>query len=287
MKDEYIILLVTYNRAFRLHTVVSALLNQAVPARKIIIVDNNSDDHTRAVLSEFKGDSIVYLNTGDNIGHGAGIAYGLSWYMANDYRDEWLMFAEDDSESTLDWAKSMIERIASSDYGMLVLDGQVHRLGSRRSPKKDGVLPVDVDFGLLDGAIARSGLFKVVGVPVTDWFMMCDDLEYCTRIKKMGFKIGCVPNHYVSILHLGGSGISKSTSMWRAYYQSRNHVHFVRIHLSAYRLLDFLIMELKRILAALLVERNLKKVVFRIKGIWHGVMGVKGRNLDPKTLSFC
>jgi GT2 family glycosyltransferase len=52
--------------------------------------------------------------------------------------------------------------------------------------------------------------------------MMCEDYEYCLRIKKAGFKIGVMKNNHVNRLHLGSQRFSKAT-LWRGYYHSRNH----------------------------------------------------------------
>jgi GT2 family glycosyltransferase len=287
MNQDYTILLVTYNRAFRLEAVLKALINQTSPARRIIVVDNCSDDETPAIINRTDYPGLVYLNTGSNIGHGGGLAYGLKWYLENEYRDEFILFAEDDSESKVDWAESMIDRIRRSSYSFLVLDGLIHKLGKRVSPKFVDNEIVEVSFGLLDGAVMKASILKVVGLPVTDWFMMCDDMEYSTRIIKAGYKIGCVRNNFHEILHLGGGPqASSGTKIWRSYYQSRNHVHYLRRFFSIRHLTDFVLIELKRMYGAMILERNTRKLKFRLLGIWHGLKGVKGRNLNPKTLQF-
>lgn len=284
---SYSIILVTYNRAQRLNAVLSALLAQTRVARKIIIINNNSDDDTERIIKGFTDERIIYLNTGANVGHGAGLAFGFEWYLNNEFRDEFLLFAEDDSEASKSLAESMIMQIEPTDYGLLVLDGLLHKLGRRYLPPIPEDTIVDVDFGLLDGAIMRSGVLKRVGLPVRDWFMMCDDMEYCTRIKKAGIKIGCVKNKYHTIFHLGANaGSSAQGAIWRAYYQTRNHVYYLQRHFSLFRLCDFLIIEFKRLYGALLVERYSLKTKLRLTGLMHGLRGIKGRSLNPKTLQF-
>lgn len=284
---SYSIILITYNRSERLEGVISALLAQSMPARAIIVVDNDSDDATQAVIKSFEDDRIVYLNTGANVGHGAALAFGLEWYLENDYKDEFILLAEDDSKASVLLAEGMITKIYPTDYGMLVLDGLIHKLGRRYLPVIGDDAIIDVDFGLLDGAVMRSSVIKQVGLPVRDWFMMCDDMEYCTRIRKSGLKIGCVKNKYHSILHLGANaGSSPQGAIWRAYYQTRNHVYYLQKHFSLFRLFDFLIIETKRLYGASVVERNSLKTKLRLTGLIHGLRGIKGRSLNPKTLQF-
>ena len=75
--------------------------------------------------------------------------------------------------------------------------------------------------------------------------------------------------------------------MWRGYYTARNHLLILREYFSVIELLSYTHKQLKYLIAAALYAPDRKKrLKFRLLGIWHGILGVKGKTLDPATLTF-
>ena len=83
----------------------------------------------------------------------------------------------------------------------------------------------------------------------------------------------------------GGERFSKSTS-WRGYYHARNHLLILKDYFSWLRLASYVIVQSKYLIAALQAPDRWQRIGFRLTGIWHGFKSIKGKTLDPITLTF-
>ena len=115
--------------------------------------------------------------------------------------------------------------------------------------------------------------------------MMCEDYEYCLRLRKNGFRIGLINNHHVQRLNLGSQKFSRTT-LWRGYYHSRNHLLILKDYFTFKRLFHYLIIQIKYLLAGLLASDRILRLKFRLTGMLHGMRAIKGKTLDPTTLRF-
>jgi GT2 family glycosyltransferase len=80
------------------------------------------------------------------------------------------------------------------------------------------------DYVMIDGAIVKANAVRAIG-PVSDmFFMMCEDQEYCMRLKKHGYTIGVLKNGADNRLFMGGGGRFTNSTLWRGYYSARNHL---------------------------------------------------------------
>lgn len=279
------LLMVTYNRPDLVRQILYSIRGFQWQILNFVIVDNCSDDSTSGVLQEFEVTlnlSIIRLK--ENIGHGAGLAVGLDWIKSKTPNLEYVVFLEDDSIPKSGYLKFLLEKIQKSNYSMISSDGLMVRLGKRIKLKPNETEILDADFALFDGAIVRYQDLLKVGFPVRDWFMMFDDFEYCYRIRKTGFRIGVVTNSFIEILHKGWAGGNSHSHLWRSYYQSRNFIHFVRLHFSVFTLLDCIILQSKRLMGGLFAANGMKVSRLRFLGIRAGLLGKKGKSLDLNTL---
>ncbi|MEP0711401.1 glycosyltransferase [Algoriphagus sp.] len=278
------LVLVTYNRVDLLHALLQRIADSNWKYDRFVLINNASTDSTGEVANEFEVSlRLELVNLNENLGHGAGIAVALDQLLIGS-KPEWVVFMEDDSIPEPRYLDFLIQRISSSNYSMIASKGSKVGVGRRTqvSPQPDELM--EVDFGLFDGAIAKFKDLGEVGFPVRDWFMMFDDFEYCYRIRQAGFKLGVCKNPHVKILHEGWGGGASHSAKWRAYYQSRNFIHFVRLHFSGLILLDYLILQGKRLIGGIFTSNGLELTKYRLMGIRAGILGKKGRSLDITTL---
>lgn len=283
--DSIALLLVTYNRPELLNSLLDKIMKFKWSYLDFVIVDNGSDTSTQAVLSNYTNElNLQVIRLKGNIGHGAGLTKGLEYLKEVRPKLDYVVFLEDDSIPKLPYFDYLLDKIKNTEYTMVSSAGSIVKLGKRIKIESNQETIGIADFALFDGAIASFQDLIRVGFPVTDWFMMFDDFEYCYRIRKAGYLIGVVDNPYVEILHQGWGGGSSHSHLWRSYYQSRNFVHFVRAHFSVFTLFDFLILQTKRLLGGLFTKNGWKTTQMRMMGIRAGILGKKGKSLNLLTL---
>ena len=278
------IILVTYNRIETLKKILSNVNTYHWKYNTFLIVDNNSTDGTKDWLSTVDGMDVLFMS--ENVGHGAALAKGLKYIHSKKLNSSFTIFLEDDSIPEKNLIDYLYDKIIHSEFDLISSSGKLVRLGKRIEvvPKDNKI--VHADFCLFDGAIMKNIVFEKIGYPVENWFMMFDDFEYCYRIKNAGFVIGIVKNDFHHILHFGAGEKFSSSSLWRGYYQTRNHLFFLKKHFNLFNLIDFLILNTKRTLASLIPNDRVIRFKFRILGILHGFMNKKGKTLNPQTLTF-
>ncbi len=278
-------IMVTYNRQDIVLEALDCLQAQTHQVAHIVIVDNNSSDDTIEVLLERKNKDprISIIRSFENSGFGAGLALGMNWALENlspDYM--WLM--DDDSYPVSDALELLLKNTIEYQYDVLGLSGYILTMGSKKKviPQSNSA---DVDFILIDNALVSIETIKKIGVPSGKFFMMCEDYDYCLRVKEAGFKLGVIKNNHVTRLNLGSQKFSKAT-LWRGYYHSRNHLIILKRHFTFVRLVNYIIVQLKYLVASVQAPDRFTRIKFRLIGMYHGLKSITGKTLDPITLTF-
>lgn len=172
---------------------------------EIVIVDNNSEDNTIARVKKFKNITLIENNT--NLGFSKGINKGVS-----NVKAEYVVFLNPDTELREGNILKILERFKDDEklavVGGKIIDkngedeksaGRFHKtfevilmslgldemFGVRNSPNK----LQEVDF--VSGAfmIIRKKIFDKLSGFDENLFMYVEDMEFCYRAKKAGYKI--------------------------------------------------------------------------------------------------
>jgi len=277
--------MVTYNRQDIVLEALDCLQAQTHQVDHIVIVDNNSLDDTIEVLLERKDRDprISIVRSFENLGFGAGLALGMNWALENLIPDfMWLM--DDDSYPVSDALELLLKNTIQYHYDVLGLSGYILTMGSKKKviPQSNSA---DVDFILIDNALVSIETIRKIGVPSGEFFMMCEDYDYCLRIKAAGFKLGVIKNNHVTRLNLGSQKFTKAT-LWRGYYHSRNHLIILKRHFTFVRFVNYIIIQLKYLVASIQAPDRWTRIKFRLIGVYHGLKSITGKTLDPITLTF-
>ena len=278
--------MVTYNRLEILKQTLAHVLDQEYPPTNVIIVDNYSTDGTREYLEGLLTDTrIKTIHLDKNMGAGYAISQGMKLGLTlRDYDYFWVL--DDDSFYKPNVLRELVAGISSSTFALVGLTGSNIRFGTKRPVTLTGKLQ-QVDYALVDGAIISGDAIKKIGTTCERFFMMCDDDEYIIRLKKHGYSIGLLNIGPVNRLHLGGQGSFTNATLWRGYYSSRNQMLILKQYFSLKRLLEYSYLQSKLLIgAAVFAPDRFQRVKLRITGIWHGIRGVEGKTLDPKSLRF-
>ena len=239
--NKVLAVVVTYNRKDLLMLCVESLMAQTHTDMDILVVDNASTDGTREALEVFSG-KIIYENTGANLGGAGGFQYGLRYAAEHSYDYAWIM--DDDcipSADTLEKLFSAGEGIG--EYGFLAskilwTDESLCRMNIPRDLSMKSI-----DFDKCDKSLISAGaatfvsvLFPIsvildVGLPIKEFFIWADDLEYTRRISR---KYPCyivpesVAHHKCGTNNGANISTDEDARIDRYKYAYRNEVYLYR-----------------------------------------------------------
>jgi rhamnopyranosyl-N-acetylglucosaminyl-diphospho-decaprenol beta-1,3/1,4-galactofuranosyltransferase len=283
---------VTRNRADVLRETLEAIRRQEWPPASVLVVDNDSDDGTAAMLAaEFP--EVGYHRLPENMGFGAGLAAGMEQAAGSGCDYFWLL--DDDSRpAPITLRRCLKVAHTMPRFGIIGLSGGTIRWGRLDVhpyvPTPDG-RPTEPpllnhgDFVHLDGAVVAREAVEQLGYPRADYFMMLEDVEYSNRLKRAGWGVAHfeLDEDLIFRGNLGSGGDGRPSPPWRAYYQTRNHLLMAIDHRSPLEVAGWLYRQVKFIVAALVsLDRKAERVGLRLLGAWHAVRRVSGRTIEPK-----
>ena len=183
MKDTVCAVVVTYNRLDLLKKCIDAVKKQMFSC-DLFVVNNHSTDNTEEYLYE-NGISHICLET--NTGGAGGFNIGIRKAVEMGYDCVWLM--DDDCiprEDALEKLMNAGDRL-NHEYGFLAsrvlwIDGNEHSMNKINDAKhysQDIYLTKQATFVSL---LIRSDIIRKVGLPIKEFFIWGDDIEYTRRI---------------------------------------------------------------------------------------------------------
>ena len=186
---------VTYNRKNMLLQCLQALRGQSRPC-DILVVDNASTDDTEAEVREAMREdpAIFYHRMEKNQGGAGGFSFGVRWAAERGYPFIWLM--DDDCFPEPEALEALLEADTAlhGDYGWLSsvalwTDGHECRMNRQKAKKSFWDYSELLKYGLLQAEQAtfvslflRACVVQQVGLPIKDFFIWGDDIEYTRRI---------------------------------------------------------------------------------------------------------
>ncbi|GAB3894580.1 glycosyltransferase family 2 protein [Spirosoma agri] len=239
---------VTYNRLTDLIKCIASLRQQTRPLDAIIVINNGSTDGTDVWLAQQTDLSIVSQS---NLGGAGGFATGIDTAYKGGY--DWLWCMDDDCLAAPDALEALMtspnigpcikNSVSVSNKDSSELAFYVDR-PNRSYRKVADMTPYDLVYGVaffFNGTLVSAEVVKNVGLPDKKLFIWGDEVEYMTRVQKMGYPVVTVPK---SIFYhppsFDRNGIPWPGA-WKQYYAVRNQRRvFQNIHGDKYGILVFL-----------------------------------------------
>lgn len=235
--------IVTYNRKELLKENIAALLAQTYDNHEILIIDNASTDGTQDIVKAINNSKVKYFNTGANLGGAGGFAYGLKIAMENHFDYAWIM--DDDSVPDKDALEDLVRKadLLQDEFSFLAslvywTDNKVFPMNFPRCDYKHiqeteveklyQYKLIPVTGGSFVGCFVNLEVGKKVGLPIAEFFIYGDDVEYTHRLKKQKPAYLDLES---TILHKAPSNkgadiaTAEAGRIKRFYYQSRNGMY--------------------------------------------------------------
>lgn len=284
MKDYKIgVVVVTYNRLDKLKETLSCYEKQTYQPHCILVVNNSSTDGTKEFLTnEWRksntGYKKVIVNCDTNIGGAGGFALGME--KIQEYDSDFVFIADDDAFAAHNCFELLVNYYDNYDkkeeIGAVctsVINCGEFATGHRRIVKK-GLFTIkeesvsDESYNLESfefdqvsfvGAMFKTSVVKQIGVPISEYFIQYDDIEYSTRVRNSGYKMVCVPKSRMD----HNTGAENIVFSWKNYYSARNRMHFAKRYFSKvnyyFYYMDFWIRNCS-IISLILKKRTLAEV---------------------------
>lgn len=209
--ERVAVVVVTFNRADLLVSMLDGLAEQTRLPDAVIVVNNASSDHTRGVLDEREDLPLQAIHSPENLGGAGGFHRGVALAHAQGFDRIWLM--DDDVVPAPECLEVLLRHdlpclmaVREDRRGTLV-EKSALRFDLRNPlvlrPKRASVdstfrtraeMPelVPVEVVAFEGFLVRRDVIDAIGLPDPAYFIFYDDADFAIRARKAGFTIYAV-----------------------------------------------------------------------------------------------
>lgn len=255
----------------------------------IIIVDNASEGSDVKILcSDYPNITVIACSTNGGFSYGNNI--GIKWAIEHNFDFVLLLnndtvVDEDMILRLLEYADDTTITVPSMFYhskpDMLCYGGGfVNKITGSAKHKRINEI-VEVDFMKPENCTFATGccmllstyIIKKIGMLREDFFMYCEDTEFCIRAIKGGIKILYIPQ--AKLWHKVSSSTGGSGSAFNTYYMTRNRLWCIELHKDFfYATAKPFTLITRKILAIMSKNEKVREAFLRgIKDYQEGVIG--------------
>lgn len=242
MMNKTAAVVVTYNRKSLLEQCLDRLLGQKEVFCDVIVVDNASTDGTTEMIRE-RFSSVIYENTGANLGGAGGFQYGVRKAALLGYEYVWIMDDDTLPEETALCELFKADEKLNGDWGFLSsvaywTDGSICRMNiqKRNIFRHVGEREYQSDIAPIKmcsfvSLLVKCDVIRELGLPIGEYFIWTDDYEFTGRISR---KYPCYMVPGSKVVHAMKNHIRVNFAMDdasridRYHYIYRNDVHCYR-----------------------------------------------------------
>lgn len=204
--------IVTYNSELEIRECLDSVLNQSIQIDRIVVVDNNSIDDTRRILTTYEAQGFLNLIClSANMGYAGAHNVGFSLAMQEDMH--YVVTVNPDAVLTTDYVKTIIEKMKQypnvggasgklyRDAGFRILDSVGLEMGCFYHAKDRGAGSTIDRWDYDEFVWGVSGAIAVYSVPMLSdistpeghifdesFFIYKEDVDLCWRARRQGWK---------------------------------------------------------------------------------------------------
>jgi GT2 family glycosyltransferase len=271
--------IVTYNNPEMLEDLLKDLGHQTMRLHEIIVMDNSDSRATQMMVSQ-KFPSVTYVKLSENVGTAGGFHEGIRQAV----RDcEFVLTLDDD-------VRMRADSVAELYQGYLNLKKENRRLCAVRSvgARHGRSAPCRLDGFAWRGTLINAEAIRRVGLPLPEYFMYADDLEFSMRLAEQGYEAFDIPGSKImeqrtwdklSRRILGRKVICYAED-FRFYYAFRNSIHAYKKHRRHRALIRTLAYAIKMLLFFSLFHQagGWRKLRAIARGVIDGMRSHLGKN---------
>jgi len=245
---KIIAVIVTYNRLMMLKKCLQAVHEQSHKPDAILVVNNGSTDDTRHWLV----DQPVITHHQDNLGGAGGFSAGIN--LAYRLGADWIWLMDDDTIPNSDALGQLVValhhlgkhqgRVGFLSSMVQWTDGNIHEMNRTYLLKEKSKMEAFsfasetnyplIQFGTFVSMLLSSRAVEKIGLPIKEFFIWCDDVEFSKRIIANGMAGLAVEDSIIShetpTNHQSNVFIDPAASIWKFEYGLRNELFTKRMH---------------------------------------------------------
>jgi hypothetical protein len=234
--------IVTWNKLREVWRCIESVMASTQPLQAIVVVDNASTDGTIPALRQEFGSALYLIVNPYNLGGSGGFYLGI--VAALTYQPDYLWLLDNDVIVAPE-ALSHLLAVAAVEPGAGIIGSKIYfahspqliwsmgaRVNHRRAKTRtvgDKVTDegqfsetLDIDYVPMCSMLVRPKVVDRIGSVDPDYFVYGDDVDFCTRAKRAGFRVLSAPESKVwHDVTLNSSRLSP----FAAYYYTRNCCH--------------------------------------------------------------
>ncbi|PVG83085.1 glycosyl transferase [Nocardioides gansuensis] len=239
MRETVAVVVVTYNRADLLARMLDGLAAQTHLPDAVIVVDNASTDHTRAVLDARHDLPLHVTTTHANLGGAGGFHVGVRaaydagwdrlWLMDDDVvpapdclatlmatDEDCLMAVREDLEGRLCEKAALRFDLANP----LVIRPKTASVDSAYSSRDELPALVELENVAFEGFMVRRRVVERIGFPDPEFFIFYDDVDFAVRARRAGYRIWAVRD--ARLVRQLDFNQQHDLAGWKGFYMYRN-----------------------------------------------------------------
>ncbi|MGB5948803.1 MAG: glycosyltransferase [Parvibaculum sp.] len=203
VRDKVVAVVVTYNRRPLLSRCIAALMSQTRQVDLIVVINNNSEDDTKAYLDSLDQSKVCAIHAPDNLGGAGGFHLGIRIAMLLGGEFLWLM--DDDGypersclETTLDGLQRSSLDIANA---LVLADDNIEQLAFPINTRDAVIADAQqaIDLGTIhdvimpfNGTLIRRSLIDRIGNIDFRFFIWGDEIEFWKRAGRHEAKMATI-----------------------------------------------------------------------------------------------
>lgn len=240
--------IVTYNRLPLLKECIAAVKAQTYAIERIFIIDNQSTDGTPEYLNSLSEDiQIIVITFSENRGGAGGFSEGIKRaVMAG---ADWVWVMDDDTLPNPNALEELVKgTTVTSNVGyvcskVIWTDGMVHKMNVPFfGPIGEDKLPLNyytkfanvllIQTASFVSLLINSDAIYRVGLPIKEFFIWGDDVEFTTRIFQYGYvglyAADSIAVHKTNVNYAASLETAPVETAWKFRYAFRNKVFLRR-----------------------------------------------------------
>ena len=242
---KVVIIIVNWNGCADTVKCLESLKNISYPDYQVVIVDNGSEDGSEQRLRDRYPRHTV-IQSGSNLGFAGGVNIGIR--RALEENADFILILNNDTEVSRDFLDELV-RTAGAEKGIGITGGKIYRLDDRKKlwscggtfninsgrarhfvSEKECLRPHAAgkpEFLYVQGCLMliKKECVDDIGLFSERFFHLGEDVEYCVRAQKKGWRLGFAPQ---SVIYHRASASLRPFSPVYNYYEQRNRLSIVK-----------------------------------------------------------